>query len=148
MREPISALSAIVGRRGVVLLALATVWLLFGASIATYTPPPGVSGRFQLPLADSPVWAGLWIVCGVVAAVVAVRRRSGHDDPLGWAAAITPPAIWAAVYGISALWALASDGEIGSDRAWVSLITWTLVAALIRTIAGWEDLLDRADEGM
>lgn len=139
MTDPITRAREKIGRRGVVLVSLGAVWVLYAASIATYVPLPGRTGRFDIAPLDSPLWAILWLACGLFAIGFGVARYRGVDDVPGWIAAVGPPMIWTAMYAISALWSISPDQAMGSHRAWVGLVTWAMLAGLIRTVAGWQD---------
>lgn len=143
-RDPVTMLRLHIGRRGVVLATIGAVWTVVAYAVATARPTAESrgSGRFELPFFDAPWWSLLWAIGGVGAIAVAILRARGHDDVLGWLAAVIPPILWCVFYLWSWLWWVATEGTDGTARGWSGAVVYALVAGLIRTVAGWEDALD------
>lgn len=119
------------GRRGVILGALGTVWALYGYAQIT-TPLPDTSGiRVLLRLWPLPVWGALWIGAGVAAIVAAwLPPRLDAFGFLGLVLIVVP---WTLSYLLS-WWPLGDN-----PRGWVGAAIWGAMAAAVLVVAGWQE---------
>lgn len=99
MRAAFRGIRRRVGRRGTPLLILGVGKIAWGASFIV-TPTPGQGLELLTDRAPLHCWAWLWIVAGVVTAGSAFLRLG--RDWAGFAAATTPPLIWAVAYAEAA----------------------------------------------
>jgi hypothetical protein len=131
------------GRRGLKLITLGFVFAGFGFNIVT-TPRtdrfsrPGVS---PLDWADSRAWGLFFLVGGLTALCVGVRRRQA-PDAIGFAALVAPALVWTLLYTLSFTVNFATGGEYGQPGRWVAALIWGAIATSIRIDAGWDDPTD------
>ena len=118
-----------VGRRGVVLLFLALLDLLYPIGLAGQ-PSPARAG-YEL-IAPWPYWAFLWAATGMVCLVQAFARR----DRVGYAAAVAMKVSWGSLGLVS--WVAGAN-----PRGWLTGLVWLALAALIAVISTWPEEWDR-----
>lgn len=119
-----------IGRRGTTLLFLATLDIIYAASLAK---PPAEAARsatiiYITHVAPLGVWAALWGAVGLVCLAGAFTRR----DRWAFTAAIGLKVLWGTVF-------LAGWAINGLDRGWVSAVIWLAFALLVYVIAGWPE---------
>lgn len=137
MREAWLRLRYRVGRRGSVLLILATVDVAFGASLIG----PSAEDVGRAATAWRELYAPLWVWGGgwlIVAAILVVSAFMIHDE-IGYVAAIAWKVLWA-------LTTLTSWAVGGVPRGWVSSIVWAVVAAMVWVIASWPEPVRAGDD--
>lgn len=132
------------GRRGSLLAVFGATSLLFGISF--FTAPPYRFGHLGPVIGHllNSHWLGwAWVLCGLVAIVVAFlpRRKS---DTIGFVALLVPNFAWTCLYTIS--WALSVfTHDYGESRAWVSALTYLAKAAAVFIAASWADIGDERE---
>lgn len=133
------------GRRGSLLILGGLSWL--GVGIQLLAEPrdrfsaPG-DAQHALEVLDSPIFAYLWIIAGVITFFTGVfrdRRRVDNYDAIGFNTFLTPPLTWMLFFIWSFSVNVITDGREGSSFALYSIIVWGLVTALILVIAGWPE---------
>ncbi len=122
----------VTGRRGLFLLFLALLDLLYGLSLwrpaaeAARSP----STRFLVEIMPLPGWALLWLAVGVACLVGAFVRRA---DRIAYAAAGGIKTLWGTVFLLGWL-----AGAI--ERGWVGATIWLAFAAVVVfIIAPWPE---------
>lgn len=90
------------GWRGTALLACGIPWMVYGLGLLI-APRPGLLRAASVLTARVGLhcWGVIWMVCGVLACVAAVRRRG--KDQWGFAFAAGPPLVWALAYLVAAI---------------------------------------------
>lgn len=118
-----------IGRRGVVLLFLALLDLLYPIGLAGQ-PSPARAG-YEV-IAPWQVWAGLWALTGVICLVQAFV----HRDRLAFTAAVAMKIGWSAV---------AFLGWVGgvNPRGWLTAIVWLAFGGMVTVISTWTEEWDR-----
>lgn len=134
------ALSKRLGRRGHVLAGIGAVELVYGLQVAI-DPRYGVARgvgvlTHWLPMA---FWGSAWMLCGLVAVVLAFEPRPRWDR-WGFAASTFPMMIWSGANLIAWL-----SGAYG--QAWTSFVTWGVWAYIITKINRWPEYDLRGDHG-
>lgn len=131
-------LRARLGRRGTVLLAFGVVWVVYGWAI--HALPHSVGALGILDKLPTDVWAGMWIVCGLVGAAHSLTRDT--RDTLGFSLLVIPPTVWA--FGLWWAWLAALAPQVwpfdllpGNPYGWTAGIIWTGIAVVVATVAGW-----------
>lgn len=118
-----------IGRRGCYLLFLAMLDVAIAYSM---TPFKAVSQlpayRYFTGYLPLQVWAGVWLVVGLVCAAQAFARR----DHFGFAAAALLKLVWAALY-------LAAWTSAGIPRGWVGAVVWLGFGGITAIIASWPE---------
>lgn len=117
------------GRRGVVLLFLALLDMLYPIGLAGQ-PAPARAG-YEL-IAPWQVWAGVWAVTGVLCGVGAFVVR----DRVAFAAAVAVKILWGTASLVAWVWGL-------SPRGWLSALVWLAFAAMIAVVSTWREEWDR-----
>jgi len=117
-----------VGRRGAALLFLAEVDVFYAASLAwpsaaTARTP---TNRYYDTILPLDVWAGLWLIVGVVCMIHAFR----HHDRVGFIAAIGIKTMWAffAIIGV-----ITAGVPVSTPAIWISF------AGFVWLVSGWRD---------
>lgn len=126
------------GRRGTILGLFGVVWVLYG--FAQFTGPEsrfGNLGTVVTTVINSRRWGALWIVCGLVAVVIALMPRR-RGDGRGFAALLIPAVGHTATYTLSWVLFLAT-GVYGTERAWVAAIIWAVEVVTVLVCASWPD---------
>ena len=126
-------------RRRTALLLISVAWVAQGITI--WHQPGHLDADEAIIFELWPLWLriGIWLVCGLAGALLAVSRRA-RAESWGWALAVIPPAQRVVAY----LWSLAMwviPGAPGGE--WVSIfyaIYWTAILALIYRLARWPEL--------
>jgi hypothetical protein len=118
-----------VGRRGVTLLFLALLDLLYPIGLAGQ---PAVARAGYELLAPWQVWAGLWAATGLVCLTQAFARR----DRIAFTAAVAIKLAWGSTS--LAAWTMGV-----SPRGWLPALVWLAFAGLIAVIATWPEEWDR-----
>lgn len=121
------------GRRGIILATLGTLWALTGA-ITLVAPDP--SAAYPLLSAAHRVRAAAWIITGVTAIWYA-HRRQGADAP-GWAALYLMASYRVIAYG-HGLILVALDHPHATIRAAFGLGSWLALLVVIRVCSGWRE---------
>ncbi|MEE4546451.1 hypothetical protein V2S66_31365 [Streptomyces sp. V4-01] len=126
-------------RRGLYLAIAGIGWCLFGVQLVL-DPRPGTIRAAAILAHIQPLhaWGWVWITCGAVAVLAAVRQCPATRT-WGFAAAEFPPLIWA--LGYTAAWL---TGEY--PQSWAGAATWACSAFRLMVVAGWADRI-RADRG-
>lgn len=133
-----------VGRRGIALLVLASLWIYIGVLpvLAAESPPvPGVPHTYL------PTWvrAAIWIV----PALVALAHVGRYRDIIGWVALVLPPAERAVSYLYG--WTLHAlpGGADGYPTGILSAGLYVHMVAIIIVLVGWREPvpLPRESEG-
>lgn len=119
------------GRRGAVLGAFGTVWLLYGYGQLVEPIPSTSTLRLVLKVAPIDVWAWAWIAAGVTAMVFAWLPR-----PVDWPGFVALYVL-AVPWGLSNLMSWQPFGD--NPRGWVGAAIWAAFIAVIRIVAGWEE---------
>lgn len=134
------------GRRGLKLFVFGVGFTIYGLSIVAGPRTDRFSrpGPSPLDWADSRIWAWLFVVGGLTAAVVGCRRRYA-PDAIGFAALIVPATVWTVFYSYSFLVWVATGGDYGEPRTWSGALIWAIWALSIRIDAGWDDPTDPID---
>ncbi|WP_439947155.1 hypothetical protein [Streptomyces sp. BBFR109] len=120
------------GRRGTVLAGLGLVEIVYGLQVATdprYGVVRGVG--VLIHLLPMPWWGGVWMLCGVIAGVLAFEPRPRWDR-WGFAASTLPMILWSGAN----LFAWASGSF---HQAWTSFCTWGVWACIVTTINRWPE---------
>lgn len=115
-----------VGRRGLFLLFLALLDVLYGWSMLV-TPLPGAGLHLILPIT---AWGWVWIGTGIYLTLGAFIRR----DRSFFGAAAFLKAAWAGAW--VSVWL--SDPLI--PRAWVSVTIWAAFAGVVLVVASWPEV--------
>lgn len=131
----------LVGRRGMVLFIIGTIWALYGLSMLTAgtvpveTPPHAV---WHLTLSPT-VRGSLWLGTGILAVYTAVSRP--RTDTPGFLALVVGPMIWTFSYLASwAVWLLPLSNP-GYSHGITAGLSWASVITLVATIASWPEPL-------
>lgn len=127
------------GRRG-------TLLTLFGLAYGTYGAGQFLSGpvtRFGnlgplSPVVNTHAIGWVWVVGGLTGVVIGLRPRK-QSDGAGFVGVFIPLMTWTVLYDISWIVGLATGGEYGNPRAWVTSIVWTVQTAVVVVTAGWPD---------
>lgn len=118
-----------VGRRGVVLLFLALLDLLYPVGLSGQ--PAAIRATYEVVLPWQ-VWAVLWAATGLLCLAQAFSRR----DRIAFTAGVAIKVAW----GSSALGAWV----IGvSPRGWLGAVVWLAFAGMIAVISTWPEEWDR-----
>jgi hypothetical protein len=126
----------ILGRRGVHLFAVALAWC--GVALLAAVTPTVRGGDF-FSYVPRPLYAGLWVLTGLLAGVCAFRRRPGADTP-GFTVAVGVATARAAVYGWAWLDSLLPGvGGHGDPTGWFGAVCWAAVALVTANVAGWQE---------
>lgn len=139
----LTRLSGRYGQRGVWLVLVGTVYLVFGIGLFV-EPAPTQSWVLYQYLPD---WleAVLWWLTGCVAIGQGLRGKD-HDDWLGHVALYLGPA--SRVVSFSLAWVLhlgsqaaiglsLTDQHIGYDRGWYAASIWLIVSAMLALASSW-----------
>lgn len=127
----IGALRRKVGRRGLFLLFLALLDIIYGQSLFAPAPSSIASGsvyEFASFVAPLRYWAFLWIGIGIILAVFAFKAK----DRVGFAVAMFFKILWGGMFLFG--WAFA-----GVDRGYLSAAIWLAFAGVVALIATWPD---------
>lgn len=141
-----------IGRRGLVLIFVGLIWVLYGFAylsypIARFTRDEHEQSiaNFVLTLFDSR-WVGIiWLVCGIAAIIFGLIRSRINLvswDHYGFNAILLPPIIWTLLFLWSWIASMASHGAIGAQNAILGFLVWALSTGFILIIAGWPDPSD------
>ncbi|WP_377271940.1 hypothetical protein [Peterkaempfera sp. SMS 1(5)a] len=120
-------LRARLGWRGAGLLTCGIPWVVYGIGLIT-TPRDGVSRAAAVITAvvSLQAWGWIWMTCGILATIAAVRLPG--RDVWGFAAAAAPPLVWALAYGAA--------GATGHYRqAWASVPLLLVPVGLLLIVA-------------
>jgi hypothetical protein len=118
-----------VGRRGVTLLFLALLDLLYPISLASQ--PAGSRTSFEV-VAPWQVWAALWVLTGLLCAGQAFARK----DRVAFAAAVAMKISWGSVALIGWVAGVA-------PRGWLSGLIWLTFAGFVAVVSTWTEEWDR-----
>jgi len=141
----IATLTARFGHRGVWLMVMGTIWLVFG--LGALFGATGGSDRAWVAHDHIPdqAQAAAWLITGATAIYVGHHGR-GRDDWLGHVALYLIPAAWAASFTAAyAVWVattiLAAIGWVnhtaGYERGWYGALIWAVIVAMIRLVSSW-----------
>jgi hypothetical protein len=118
-----------VGRRGVTLLFLALLDLLYPIGLASQ--PAGARAGYEL-VAPWQVWAVLWVLTGLLCAVQAFARK----DRVAFSAAVAMKIGWGSV-------ALVGWVAGVSPRGWLSGLIWLTFGGFVAVVSTWTEEWDR-----
>lgn len=136
-------LSGRYGKRGLWLIVLGTVWMVFGLGQLLEPNAPRAWVFYEL----FPVWvqAAAWLVTGGVA--LWQGWRGPHvDDSLGHVALYLMPAVrvvsfllaWLIFLGSTLLtWMGVTDDVIGLANGWYAAGVWALISLMLALVASW-----------
>lgn len=129
-RPGIPNLTARIGHRGAILLALAFIDGIYGAALLNHPPAARTQPVYVwiAGLAPLPVWGGLWLAVAVVCAVFAFMER----DAPAFTAAMALKVVWGTLAGAG--WVL---GEV--PRGYVSMAIWYFAAFIVGITASWPE---------
>jgi hypothetical protein len=120
-----------IGRRGLFLLLIGSVWALNGMSLII-EPPPSLGAKQHLVIqymAPLSFWGWTFIAGGILSIVYAFRKR--RDFP-GFVGAVSPCVFWGSIEIISFF--------LGTyDRGLIASFVWVLCTCLILVVAGWRE---------
>jgi hypothetical protein len=119
------------GRRGAILGAFGTVWLLYGYSLLVEPIPSTAGLTLLLDVMPFDAWAWAWIACGGLAVVCAFMPPPA-DWP-GFPALYLPGILWGLSYLVS--WRPLGD----NPRGWIQAAIWGAMLGAIRIAAGWPE---------
>ena len=141
-----------IGRRGLVLIFVGMIWILYGIAylkypLARFTVDDNVPGIANAVLTFfSSSWIGyIWLLCGLAAVAFGLARSRISLiswDHYGFNAILIPPIIWTFLFLWSWVASLTSNGNIGAPLAVFGFVTWLLATGFILIIAGWPDPSD------
>lgn len=121
---------ASLGRRGVFLLFLAQLDLIYAFSLYRPTPASRLSPTSLFLIEVAPLWAWgtLWAVVGLLALIFAFRVHDG----IGYGACIFIKLLWGMLFLLG--WVI---GEV--ERGYLSAAIWLTFAGVLSVIATWPD---------
>ena len=125
-------------RRQTALLLISIAWLAHGVTI--WHQPGYLDADEAIIFELWPLWLriGIWLVCGLGGALLAVSRRA-RAEPWGWALAVIFPAVRVVSYAWSfAMWVI--PGAPGGE--WVSAAYaayWVAMLLLAYGVARWPE---------
>lgn len=117
-----------VGRRGVTLLFLALLDLLYPIGLAGQ--PDSVRAGYEV-IAPWQVWACLWVLVGLVCLIQAFA----HWDRVAFTVAVAIKVAWGSVSLIA--WVTGV-----SPRGWLPALVWLAFSGLIAVISTWPEEWD------
>jgi hypothetical protein len=118
------------------LLFFALLDFVWALSLVKPAVPLSSTNAFLSTIAPLHVWAGAWLVVGVICLAGALgRRRWSLLDVWPFLFALMIKVFWATAIMLG--WML---GEIA--RGWVASGVWIAFALLVVTIAGWAEPVD------
>lgn len=120
-----------IGRRGVFLLFLGLLDILYGWSMLVTPLTPGIALHLVLPIE---AWGWVWIGTGIFLIPGAFMRA----DRFFFAAASFLKAAWAGAW-VSVWW---QDPLI--PRAWVSVAIWAAFAGVVLVVSTWPEVISGA----
>ena len=121
------------GRRGTILAALGTLWIVTGA-VTLVAPDPAAA--YPLLAYVTPLRGVVWIVTGAVAVVYA-HARQGHDAP-GWGALYLMAGYRVIAYGHGLILHILGHPD-GTLRSAFGLASWVALLVVIRVCSGWRE---------
>ena len=121
------------GRRGIILATLGTLWIVTGA-ITLVAPDP--SATYPLLSAGHHVRAALWIITGG-AAIWYAHRRQGADAP-GWGALYLMAGYRVMAYGHGLVLYIIGHPD-ATIRSAFGLASWLALLVVIRVCSGWRE---------
>lgn len=121
-----------VGRRGLFLLFLALLDLLYGYSLLAAPISGGGDGEPLLLVLPGVAWGWCWLGTGAALAVGAFTRR----DRLYFALASFLMAAWAGAW--AAAWL--SHNDDASSRSWATVVIWGAFAGVVLVISTWPEV--------
>ncbi|SJN26865.1 hypothetical protein FM125_06420 [Micrococcus lylae] len=121
------------GRRGIILATLGTLWAITGA-LTIVAPDPAAA--YPLLSAGHGVRAAGWVATGAVA-VVCAHLGQCRDAP-GWAALYVMAAYRALAYGHGLLLVALGDPH-ATIRSAFGLASWLALLIVIRVCSGWRE---------
>lgn len=138
-----------VGRRGLILILVGTIWILFGISYfqnsyRRFSDNDNDPYSFYR-IVDNRYIGIMWVVAGLIALIVGVLRNKTKlvpHDSLGFNAILFPSIIWAFLYFWSWIIWVGTNGDFGNSLNSVGFLVWSLVTGFILIIAGWPDPSD------
>lgn len=111
--------------RGQILLVFGALWTLSGIGNATQPPPTWWVNVWMLNGPPQSLYAGTWVLTGLVAMAYALRPRMIVHDGLGFVALYLMPAYCAASYLLAWLdYMVAGWGGVGYPRGWLSALIY------------------------
>lgn len=125
-----------IGRRGLFLVLIGSVWVLNGLSLVAKPPSLGGGSLVIQKIAPLSTWGWTFVVGGVAALLFAFRRR---DYP-GFIGAVVPCVFWGGAEIVSYF-----EGTF--DRGLIASFVWVLVTLIIFLIAGWPEPLPHHENG-
>jgi hypothetical protein len=134
------------GRRGLLLILGGLGWV--GAGVSLLSEPrdrfssPGAGTDSILQILDTPIFAYLWIIAGVITLFTGMlrdRRVISNHDVIGFNAFLTPPLCWTLFFAWSFAANIATGGREGASTGLYSFIVWALISLFIMVVAGWPE---------
>lgn len=126
-----------VGTRGVCLLILGFVWTLLGTGFLLSPmerfSKPGPGGILD-SLDNGPgvyIMSSMWLLGGLTALIVGVRRPITCRDDIGFNGVCLPPFIWGMAYWWSYFLNQLSDGELGKPNTYIAGIIYWAITILV-----------------
>lgn len=137
MSHALAWLIAQIGRRGMVLAIIGTIWILYGLSlIVGDVQPQAASHVWHLSL-DPVLRGSFWLGTGTLAVYTAASRPA--TDTPGFLAVTVCPMLYSFSYLIAWItWALPIDDPGYADGLF-SALSWAAVITLIATVASWPE---------
>lgn len=139
----IEYLSGKYGRRGLWLILMGAMWILFGVGVllSPVAPRPGVLYEMVPAVYRAPIW---WVT-GVIA-IWQGTRGPVADDSRGHVALYVMPAVRLVSFTVSALtyaisWTLMQIGllehTVGWSGGWYAALVWSFISLMLAVGAAW-----------